>query len=802
MKSTKILVTGLALLVLLAVAAEAAPMGTAWTYQGRLLDANSVADGLYDFQFKLYDDPNIIDGNQVGSDVNVPEVDVIEGYFTVELDFNDPNVFNGDARWLEIDVRPGDSNDANDFVTLSPRTELTPVPYALHTRGVFVGDNTFVGREAGYSNTTGYGYGNTFVGEEAGRSNTTGHHNTFVGNYAGYSNDTGRHNTFLGNYAGHSTTSWYNTFLGNYAGYSNTSGRENTFLGNHAGYWNDTGRHNTFVGKEAGYSNTAGDRNVFIGYEAGFNETGSNKLYIANGRTNANVLIYGDFSTGNVGIGTTTPAERLHVTGGNLKVGGTGTDDRVFSYSADNSIAAELFAYNGLGGFVGTLTNHKFFLRTNDTDRVTIDTTGNVGIGTDQPESALDVEGTIRGRGEHASCNGDCPLPPGVGVYGESDTSHGVMGVSVSGAGVYGYSQQGYAGLFYGNVLANYDVYVLGNVGVGTDNPESALHVEGTIRGRGEHASCNGDCPVPPGVGVYGESDTSHGVMGVSVSGAGLWGYSQQGYAGLFYGNVLANYDVYVSGNVGIGTTSPNKKLEVDQGDVLVKGGDGFDAPGDQAIFYMGDTNHSIRSERGFGLKLGTFGAQDAIAVREATGNVGIGTIDPSEKLEVAGPILSTGTGAAPSIRLNNTTADEWRITSYDTNKLLFWNGSDRMAIDQTGNVGIGTTSPASGYKLDVEGKIQANAFDTGDITFRKDGQILWRMFEDEKGLYLEKVKTGKVYSFVLQETENETNVHGTSNLEETIKELQKENEALKQRLEALEKRMDERQFAVTKEVR
>jgi hypothetical protein len=75
------------------------------------------------------------------------------------------------------------------------------------------------------------------------------------------------------------------------------------------------------------------------------------------------------------------------------------------------------------------------------------------------------------------------------------------------------------------------------------------------------------------------------------------------------------------------------------------------------------------------------------------------------------------------------------------------------LAVDQ-GSVGIGTTSPAGGYKLDVEGSIQATAFDTGDITFtnQETNQTLWRMFEDENGLYLENARTGKVYRFVLEE--------------------------------------------------
>ena len=112
-----------------AIIAGAEPVGMEFTYQGRLIDANGPADGEYDFIFRLYD--AVSDGNQAGADVNIPDVDVIDGYSTVELDFG-TGIFDGDARWLQISVRPGENVDPNDFVTLSPLQELTPAPYALY----------------------------------------------------------------------------------------------------------------------------------------------------------------------------------------------------------------------------------------------------------------------------------------------------------------------------------------------------------------------------------------------------------------------------------------------------------------------------------------------------------------------------------------------------------------------------------------------------------------------------------------------------------------------------------------------
>ena len=102
------------------------PLGTAFTYQGRLIDSGNPANGQYDLQFALYDAPAA--GNQVGSTLTQTNTTVTGGVFTVLLDFG-AGAFNGNAGWLLIGVRPGGTNGS--FTTLSPRQAVSPAPNAL-----------------------------------------------------------------------------------------------------------------------------------------------------------------------------------------------------------------------------------------------------------------------------------------------------------------------------------------------------------------------------------------------------------------------------------------------------------------------------------------------------------------------------------------------------------------------------------------------------------------------------------------------------------------------------------------------
>ncbi len=112
---------------LLTAPLAAAPVDTFFTYQGLLTDGPARANGLYDFEFRLYDDPEL--GNPVGTVASRDAVEVADGRFLVELDFG-VGAIAGEARWLEIAVQP---DGGSGFTTLSPRQPLTATPYALHS---------------------------------------------------------------------------------------------------------------------------------------------------------------------------------------------------------------------------------------------------------------------------------------------------------------------------------------------------------------------------------------------------------------------------------------------------------------------------------------------------------------------------------------------------------------------------------------------------------------------------------------------------------------------------------------------
>ncbi|MFB0537257.1 MAG: tail fiber domain-containing protein [Anaerolineae bacterium] len=214
-----------------------AQMGTSFTYQGRLTDGGSPANGTYDFRFRLYDAAS--GGTQVGSTVTKGDVTVTDGLFTVQLDFGS-GVFTGDARYLEIGVRPGESTGA--YTPLLPRQALTPAPYALALPGLWTQQNStspnLIGGYSGNSVSVGV------VGATIGGGGSSIYPNQVTADYA----------TIGGGY-GNIVTATYATVGG---GWSNTASSDAATVGG--------GHDNTASNIEATVSGGYG--NIASGYAA------------------------------------------------------------------------------------------------------------------------------------------------------------------------------------------------------------------------------------------------------------------------------------------------------------------------------------------------------------------------------------------------------------------------------------------------------------------------------------------------------------------------------------------------------
>jgi hypothetical protein len=182
MKGSSFLYAAVALVVLLALAAglsaaqgplpqeaagppapagsePAVALGSAFTYQGRLLDDGAPVEDTCGFQFSLYDNP--VTGTLVAGPLSLNAVPVQDGLFTVPLDFG--AVFQGQAYWLEVAVQC--SGDAG-YTTLDPRQVLAAAPYALSLQPGAVISGTVAGGVLTAFNQNPDGFG--VVGLQAG----------------------------------------------------------------------------------------------------------------------------------------------------------------------------------------------------------------------------------------------------------------------------------------------------------------------------------------------------------------------------------------------------------------------------------------------------------------------------------------------------------------------------------------------------------------------------------------------------------------------------------------------------------
>jgi hypothetical protein len=247
--------------------------------------------------------------------------------------------------------------------------------------------NTAVGYLSLSSNSS--GSRNTALGAENMKNNTTGNWNTSIGDNALVLNTIGNNNSAFGALAlnanisgGGNTAAGYGSLM------TLTSGIQNSGFGMYSNKSLTTGNNNSAMGYEAGYLNTTGSGNVFLGYQAGYNETGSNKLYIANSSTST-PLIYGNFTSGNVGIGTNNPTERLYVVG-NFGDGRVATFNS--SYDEKYITMGEVLTDNG--GYIKykKSANYTGIGVHGHTEQLVVKgSNGYVGVGTQNPQYLLDL---------------------------------------------------------------------------------------------------------------------------------------------------------------------------------------------------------------------------------------------------------------------------------------------------------------------------------------------------------------------------------------------------------------------------
>ena len=121
-----------------------------FTYRGQLKLDGVPVNETCDFEFSLWRDAlSVVPDDQVGPTLtfdgvapNGAPLEVINGLFAAVLDIG-PEVFTDETRWLDVAVRcPA---GGGEFSILAPREQITGVPYAIHTRGIFVDDTGRVG---------------------------------------------------------------------------------------------------------------------------------------------------------------------------------------------------------------------------------------------------------------------------------------------------------------------------------------------------------------------------------------------------------------------------------------------------------------------------------------------------------------------------------------------------------------------------------------------------------------------------------------------------------------------------------
>jgi hypothetical protein len=251
-----------------------------------------------------------------------------------------------------------------------------------------------------------------------------------------------------------------------------------------------------------------------------------------------------------------------------------------------------------------------------------------------------------------------------------------------------------------------------GNVGIGTSSPDYKLT-----------AATNGASTFNYVASVNTTAVGAYGAGFLARAGSGFSYFYMRGDGIAYLENATANplgfatnsterVRIDASGNVGIGTTAPATKFVVSNSGAA---GIEFDpATGIIQTYNRATTAYTDLVTSGLQQRFFS-GSSPAERMRiAANGYVGIGTNAPDSKLHVAGTggegfvTVSDNTQATIRLSMSGGAQSDFTMTDLATilrtnagQPLLFsTNATERMRIDSSGNVGIGTTAPA--YKLDV----------------------------------------------------------------------------------------------------
>jgi hypothetical protein len=414
-----------------------------------------------------------------------------------------------------------------------------------------------------------------------------------------------------------------------------------------------------------------------------------------------NSLIY-DNGT-NVGINITSPSEKLHVGGNGLFSGNVSVSGFVNSGSGINNIllnAGNLDFYNASAAnkFIrvaddSSIVNAIGFSKSGPSATVWFPN-GNVGIGTTSPSEKFDVNGVIKSSNDIISTNG---------------TISSILAHSSAYGAVFGSTTNHNANI-YTNSLPRVTVTTAGNVGIGTTSPSGKLHVVG---GSTTTSISNAATTVNARFDVANPA-VSLGIGYVSADIPMIQSFNNGTNAAV---NLTINP---FGGNVGIGSTSPAEKLDVNgnikTGALLITGSNFYSGIGNQISSAYGVNDYVTANYATTGNMIMVTNATEAMRITSG-GNVGIGTTSPTSKLHVNSSSSteqflisrSEQTNQGFSIKAG---AGKTEFNSFEGTNSVFGNyifnstkGSTtatRMVIDASGNVGIGTSDPKS--KLHVVG--------------------------------------------------------------------------------------------------